>query len=71
MYNFDNEYKKELRTSKGYRLKISTHNLIKSLQELTQNDADAVLTESCLMLYKKVIEEKENNLNNSKKEIQL
>jgi len=57
--------KTELRISKGYRLKISTHSLIKSLQELTRDDADAVLTESCLLLYKKVISEKENKVKNN------
>ncbi|HWA05439.1 MAG TPA: hypothetical protein VG961_02745 [Ignavibacteria bacterium] len=54
--------KKELRTSKGYRLKLSTHNLIKSLQELTSNDADTVITESLLLMYKKVLAEKESNI---------
>jgi hypothetical protein len=54
--------KTELRTSKGYRLKVSTHNLIKSLQELTREDADTVITQSCLLMYKKVIEGKEKNI---------
>ena len=52
--------KKELRTSKGYRLKVSTHNLIKSLQELTQYDTDTVITESCLLMYRKILNEREN-----------
>lgn len=51
---------KELRTSKGYRLKVSTHNLIKSLQELTQYDTDTVITESCLLMYRKILNEREN-----------
>lgn len=58
--------KKELRTSKGYRLKVSTHNLIKSLQELTRNDADTVITESILLMYKKVLAEKESNIKTNK-----
>lgn len=58
----------EMKTSRGYRLKVSTHSLIKSLQELTRDDTDAVLTESCLMLYKKVLSEKENNLLTGNKE---
>ncbi len=37
------------KTAKGYRLKPETHNLIKSLQELTRNDADEVLNASCMM----------------------
>ena len=52
--------KKELRTSKGYRLKVSTHTLIKSLQELTQYDTDTVITESCLLMYRKILNEREN-----------
>jgi hypothetical protein len=59
----------ETKISRGYRLKISTHSLIKGLQELTRDDTDTVLTESCLMLYKKVLTEKENNLLNNNKEI--
>ena len=35
--------------ARGYRLKPETHNLIKSLQELTRNDADEVLNASCMM----------------------
>ncbi len=54
--------KKELRTSKGYRLKVSTHNLIKSLQELTGSDVDGVLTQSCILLYKQILEKKEQKL---------
>ena len=53
----------DLKTSKGYRLRLSTHSMIKSLQELTGNDADGVITESCILLYKKIIEKKEENLN--------
>lgn len=53
----------DLKTSKGYRLKLSTHAMIKSLQELTGSDADTVLTESVLLMYKKVITEKERKAN--------
>jgi hypothetical protein len=35
--------------ARGYRLKPETHNLIKSLQELTRNDADEVLSASCML----------------------
>ncbi len=58
----------EMKISRGYRLKVSTHSLIKSLQELTRDDTDTVLTESCIMLYKKVLSEKENNLSTGNKE---
>lgn len=54
----------EKKTSKGYRLKLSTHSMIKNLQELTGNNADGVITQSCILLYKKVLSEKENNLKN-------
>lgn len=61
---YNKPQKQEQRIAKGYRLKISTHSLIKSLQELTQDDADTVITESCILLHKKIIEEKENKFNN-------
>lgn len=60
-------YKTEIKTSKGYRLKLSTHSMIKSLQALIGSDADGVITQSCLLFYKKVIKEKEQNLNNNSK----
>lgn len=50
----------DLKTSKGYRLKLSTHAMIKSLQEITRSDADTVLTEAVLLMYKKVLAEKES-----------
>ena len=53
----------DLKTSKGYRLRLSTHAMIKSLQELTSSDADDVITQSCILLYKQIIEKKEENLN--------
>ena len=52
--------KAEQRTARGYRLKNSTHNMIKSLQELTSYDADTVITESVLLMYKKILAEKES-----------
>lgn len=51
----------DLKTSKGYRLKLSTHAMIKSLQELTGGDADVVITQSCILLYKQILEKKEEN----------
>ena len=52
----------ELKTSKGYRLKQSTHAMIKSLQELNGNDADSVITQACILLYKQIIEKKEQTI---------
>lgn len=48
--------KNTLKIARGYRLKPSTHKLIKSLQELTNADSDTVLSESCKLYYKKLIE---------------
>jgi len=56
-------YKTEIKISKGYRLKLSTHSMIKSLQELSGSDADSVITQSCLLLYKQILEIKEKNFN--------
>lgn len=53
----------DLKTPKGYRLKLSTHAMIKSLQELTGRDADSVITQSCILLYRQIIGKKEENLN--------
>ncbi|MBE2216655.1 MAG: hypothetical protein IAE90_00535 [Ignavibacteria bacterium] len=52
----------EKRVSRGYRLRSSTHDLIKSLQELTRADSDEIITKSCLLLHKQIIEEKEQKL---------
>lgn len=52
----------EKRISRGYRLRTSTHNLIKSLQELTQYDADTIIAESVILMYKKILAEKERNI---------
>lgn len=53
--------KVQIKTSRGYRLKPSTHRLIKSLEEITQTDSDKVLEASCTLYYRKIfrIEEKE------------
>jgi hypothetical protein len=42
--------------SRGYRLKLSTHKLIKSLQELTENDSDFVINMSCRLFMQKITE---------------
>ncbi|MBL8017286.1 MAG: hypothetical protein JNK43_08455 [Ignavibacteria bacterium] len=46
-----NSKQKQLRISRGYRLKRSTHDLIKDLQNMTGKDCDAVLESSCRMYY--------------------
>jgi hypothetical protein len=62
--------KKNSRISRGYRLEPSTHNMIKSLEQITRQDADSVISESCALYYKKLFEEKENSKNNNKTENQ-
>jgi hypothetical protein len=50
----------QIKTSRGYRLKPSTHRLIRSLQEITQTDSDSVLTASCILYYKQILASDEN-----------
>lgn len=63
---FTDNSKDSLRISRGYRLKVSTHNLIKYLTEMTGMDSDTLITQACLLLNKKFIEEKEILFNNHK-----
>ena len=46
--------KNKQKISRGYRLKLSTHKLIKSLQELTENDSDFVINMSCRLFMQKI-----------------
>ena len=50
----------QIKTSRGYRLKPSTHKMIRSLQEITQSDSDSVLTASCILYYKQILASDEN-----------
>jgi hypothetical protein len=54
-----------IKVSKGYRLRLSTHSLIKNLQVITSLSSDQVLSKSCMMYYKTILEqtniEKTNN----------
>ncbi|MEO8512973.1 MAG: hypothetical protein ABI543_05410 [Ignavibacteria bacterium] len=43
--------KKPVKSSKGYRLKISTHKLIDKMQEIMQCSQDEVITTACRKLY--------------------
>jgi len=56
---FKDSVKNSLRIARGYRLKVSTHNLIKNLSEMSGMDLDTLITQACLLLNKKIIEEKE------------
>jgi hypothetical protein len=51
------------KTSKGYRLKVSTHRLIDKMQELLQCNQDEVITVACIKYYTEL----KANINNGKK----
>lgn len=42
------------KTSRGYRLKLTTHSLIDELEKLMNTSKDVVITEAISILYKKV-----------------
>jgi hypothetical protein len=61
---------KKSRVSRGYRLKSTTHDLLKNLQLITGEDCDSIIEDSCRMYYAHYIqklEEIRNNSNSSKK----
>ena len=58
--------KNSLRIARGYRLKVSTHNLIKSLSEMTGLDTDTLITRAFLLLNNKILEEKESGFSKNK-----
>jgi hypothetical protein len=45
---------KSEKSSKGYRLKISTHKLIDEMQIILNADQDEVITKACELLYKEL-----------------
>ena len=53
--------------SRGYRLEWDTHKLIKSLQDLTNNDANDVLRRSCNMYLSLIVEKRRSEDNDSVK----
>jgi len=46
--------KKSDKTSKGYRLKITTHRLIDKMQEILQCSQDEVITSACRKYYEEI-----------------
>ena len=58
--------KKKNKISRGYRLEASTHSMIKSLEQITRQNTDAVISKSCALYYKEIFEEHENLKNYSK-----
>ncbi len=49
--------KNSLKVSRGYRLRVKTHNLIKNLQVITSLSSDQVLSKSCMLYYKTILEQ--------------
>ncbi len=47
-----NRKNKAKKTSKGYRLKVSTHRLIDKIQIILNADQDTVITRACRAYYK-------------------
>lgn len=46
-----NNRKNDIRISRGYRLKRTTHDLLKNLQLITGEDCDAIIEIACRMYY--------------------
>jgi hypothetical protein len=48
--------KKTVKISRGYRLKPSTHKLIKSLESIAALDTDTILSNSCKLFLKTLMQ---------------
>jgi len=46
--------KKAVKISRGYRLKPSTHKLIKSIEAITDYDTDTIISSSCKLFLKTI-----------------
>jgi hypothetical protein len=59
--------KKNLKVSKGYRLKPATHKLIRTIQELMGSNQDEVIGKACRFFYEEITKNINNkrNLKNS------
>lgn len=64
-----NNYKKKnsLKTSKGYRLKDSTHTLIERIQLLINGSKDTVISRAVRMYYNQIINERKNTIIENKR----
>lgn len=49
--------KNTIKISRGYRLKVKTHNLIKNLQVITSLSSDQVISKSCMLFYKTILDQ--------------
>lgn len=52
--------------SRGYRLKRSTHEMIKRLIFITQENSDSVISRSCEIYYKEISAGKNDNQQNGR-----
>lgn len=56
----NNKKKKITKTSRGYRLKDSTHNMIEKIQLLISGSKDTVISRAVRMYYNQIINERKN-----------
>ena len=56
----NNIKKNSLKTSKGYRLKDSTHSLIEKIQLLINGSKDTVISKAVRLYYNQIINERKN-----------
>lgn len=63
-----NNQKKEIRISRGYRLKRATHDLLKNLQLITGEDCDTIIEDSCRMYYSNYIQKLDKIRSDKKKD---
>lgn len=56
----NNKKKNSIKTSKGYRLKNSTHSMIEKIQLLINGSKDTVISRAVRMYYNQIINEKKN-----------
>lgn len=66
-----NNRQNEIRISRGYRLKRTTHDLLKNLQLITGEDCDTIIEDSCRMYYSHYIQKLEEKKFNKKKDHRL
>ena len=56
----NNKRKNSSKTSKGYRLKDSTHTLIEKIQMLIDGSKDTVISRAVRLYYNQIINERKN-----------
>lgn len=66
-----NNGQNEIRISRGYRLKRTTHDLLKNLQLITGEDCDTIIGDSCRMYYSNYIQQLDEKKSNNSKDKKL